>query len=148
MSHDKPWGKALTDATFKDGLREYFLPNAETSRDVLDSRYCRQLRQLVDEFVLRVKQLRAHMLEQRDFCFFSSSLLLVYDADALLNETNLNVELRMIDMAHVVDVAIGAKACASVPNAAEDNGYVFGLNHLMRTLVELRDEFNSELDDR
>ena len=79
-------------------------------------------RQLVSEFLRELQKVRSWFEEQRQYLFFATSLLFVYDADLLGGgeTSNFNVRVRMIDFAHVYPA-----------NGLPDSNYMEGLNNLI-----------------
>ena len=76
---------------------------------------------------VRAEALLAHMRQQREFRFYSSSLLAVYNAELADDDDGacaLPVELRMIDHAHVYPMRDD--------DGVGDNGYVDALERLLR----------------
>ena len=74
------------------------------------------------EFLRELQKVRSWFEEQRQYLFFATSLLFVYDADLLGEETsNFNVRVRMIDFAHVYPA-----------NGLPDSNYMEGLNNLIQ----------------
>jgi len=108
---DKVYGRNLNSGSVKDALRMYL--NASNRK--LE-------RQLVSDFLRELHSIRLWFEEQRLFLFFATSLLLVYDADLLGEETNnFSVRVRMIDFAHVYPA-----------HGMKDSNYLEGLNNLIQ----------------
>jgi hypothetical protein len=130
---DKSWGKALTDDGFFDGLRFFFDPRGDGSPTVR-----RRRRATLVSIVEQLERLATFMEQQRDFRFYASSLLFVYDA-ILEHSSNDDDEtaderaprIAMIDMAHVF---------AYRNDSVGDNGYSVAIQNLLRYFRRLIDE--------
>eukprot|EP01118_Nematostelium_gracile_P004140 TRINITY_DN14876_c0_g2_i1.p1 TRINITY_DN14876_c0_g2~~TRINITY_DN14876_c0_g2_i1.p1 ORF type:complete len:294 (+),score=78.41 TRINITY_DN14876_c0_g2_i1:52-933(+) len=109
--YDKAWGKSVTDTTFLESLKVYF-HNGNALRS-----------ELVPSFIELLKNIHAHVDEQRHLRIYSSSLLFIYDGVS----DNSKVDLRMIDFAHVHPITDGGK----------DDGYIFGVSNLIEHLQKI-----------
>lgn len=125
QSRDKSWGKSLNDESFFDGLCYFFDPNSTTAT-TMTSVNQRRLATLVS-IIEQLERLSEFMKQQREYRFYASSLLFVYEA--LLDVDEVSAEraaprVVMIDMAHVFpyrdDDGVG------------DNGYTVALENLLR----------------
>lgn len=108
----KPWGKAVTDATMPDAIKQFFSDGFSMRVDVAKT------------FLAHVQNILAWWEKQTVFCLYSSSLLFVYDAAA---RDHVKAEIRVIDFAHVIDIKDGT----------HDEGMVFGLKNLVKHLENL-----------
>lgn len=78
---------------------------------------------VLPEIINRLRALHETINSLAQYRFFSGSLLIVYDG---LLQSDL-IDVRMIDFAH----SIHASAAAPNPHAGPDEGYLFGLEHLI-----------------
>jgi len=115
---NKEFGKHLTAETIDDFLQTYFDGGNKTEKTT----------QVAQIFARKLKDIQNFYSEQKNFHIFGSSLLFVYDAAALIDASNDNLEkavvLKMIDFAHVFPA-----------NGEADENYLNGLSHLIK-LVE------------
>lgn len=81
---------------------------------------------LTTEFLKELYEIREWFEEQRLYLFYATSLLLVYDADALeKNQPVQKVRVRMIDFAHVYPA-----------HGSRDSNYIHGLTNLIQLLED------------
>lgn len=89
-------------------------------------------RRLLLNVLSELNAIRLWFEEQRHFLFYATSLLIVYDADYLLNEqnnTNPNVRIRMIDFAHVYPA-----------HGSRDSNYLEGLGNLVKIFEDFSND--------
>lgn len=90
---------------------------------------------VIDAFVSKMKQLE-NWFDQDNlnrFEFISSSLLFAFSKS---NSNQMQVDLRMIDFAHVFPLA-GSK-CLFEGMANQDHNYLFGLRNLIKLFIQIR----------
>jgi len=116
---DKSWGKKVKDNTIKTSIASFFYNGQKMDKRIIRA------------FLVRLTQLHAWMSSQKELRFYSSSLLFLYEGDEA-NDTRDTpmIDLRMIDFAHVHMIRDGGF----------DEGYLFGLNNLIRIFTELSEE--------
>ncbi|GAB6029381.1 hypothetical protein CHUAL_005147 [Chamberlinius hualienensis] len=136
ICNGKEFGKNLTQSNIKDAFRLYL--NFDTRINC----------QLIESFLIRLREVHDWFSTQTKFHFFASSLLFVYAADSVinclprnsnsshsqsLNSTQAQTEdvrnithLKMIDFAHVFDA-----------NSVKDDNYIKGLNCLISIFEDL-----------
>ncbi|ELR15133.1 EF hand domain containing protein [Acanthamoeba castellanii str. Neff] len=107
---DKPWGAKLRDSTMRPALVE-FLDNGENIRF-----------EAIDAWLPKLRAILSWFESQTSFHFYSSSVLLIYDAKG--SET----DVRLVDFAHT-------EAASTT-----DENYLFGL----KTLVEIMEDIVRE----
>lgn len=107
---DKPWGAKLRDSTMRPALVE-FLDNGENIRF-----------EAIDAWLPKLRAILSWFESQTSFHFYSSSVLLIYDAKG--SET----DVRLVDFAHT-------EAASTT-----DENYLFGL----KTLVEILEDIARE----
>jgi len=112
----KDWGKGIKPETMQTSLAEFFT-QAKTPSKVLIEAFLKKLREISKWFELQSK-LR----------FYSSSLLFLFDAED--TQSDPNVDIRLIDFAHVSAIS---------EEQGRDSEYQFGLQNLIRHLEALRD---------
>merc|ERR1712110_840816 len=95
VSHKKPWGKKLTDATIGKGLREFFNSHEMCTR-------------VAPAVIHTLSQIRSVMENQHKCRLYSSSVLSAYDADI---ENTTSPQIRMIDFAHVFPIKEELNPC-------------------------------------
>ena len=116
VSKAKDYGKQLTAENIHEMLELYL--DISTNPELA--------RKIAGVFVEKLKKIKTHFETQRSFHFFASSLLFVYDAEAVQNNIDTEelsnlVNLKMIDFAHVW------------PAEGEiDNNYLRGVNSLIQ----------------
>jgi len=112
---NKEFGKLLNEETIDDFLQTYFDGGNKTEKTI----------QVAQIFTRKLKDIQNFYSEQKNYHIFGSSLLFVYDADALTDASNDNLEkavvLKMIDFAHVFPA-----------NGEADENYLNGLSHLIK----------------
>lgn len=108
----KPWGKAVTKERMPEVIKQFFFDGKNLRKDV------------ANEFLTQVREILAWWEKQSNFALYSSSLLFVFDAAV---EDKPQVELRVIDFAHVIDITDGS----------HDDRMVFGLKNLVKHLEDL-----------
>mmetsp|Transcript_17108 Transcript_17108/g.16548 ORF Transcript_17108/g.16548 Transcript_17108/m.16548 type:complete len:285 (-) Transcript_17108:2250-3104(-) len=119
VTRDKTFGRELNEDSIDQLLQLYLDPDGDIEAAVM----------LCNIFTSILKDLLTMYNKQTDFHLFASSVLFVYDAEAILDESkrrNLKdyVELRMIDFAH-----------AWPAEGKKDENYLRGLNSVI-TLFE------------
>jgi hypothetical protein len=114
--YDKPWGKKVTPDAMLDSLKNYF-DNGEEVR-----------KELIDRFIELIKKIQTWMSTQKEYRFFSSSLLFIYDGVKPTDGKELKVNIKLIDFAHVHPIKDGGS----------DEGYLFGLKNLMEHLQKIK----------
>jgi len=112
LSRDKDWGKNVTDSNFKDSLATFF-------HNGKDTRY-----ELIAKYVEKLKPIQEWINSQLKVRIYSSSLLFIYDGDP----SNNDIELKMIDFAHVHEVKDNGK----------DEGYILGMKNLLESLAQIQ----------
>ncbi|PXF48801.1 Inositol hexakisphosphate kinase 3 [Gracilariopsis chorda] len=109
-SRDKYHGRTLREHDLLPQLTWFFHDNFRVRVDA------------VAQVLERIRRLRAHLIHQRHFFFYSSSLLIVYEG-ALPQHVPSKVDVRMIDFAHTVR-----------SNGRRDDGYLKGIDYLISVL--------------
>lgn len=112
VKEGKPWGKAVTKERMPEVIKQFFSDGKRVRTDV------------ATEFLAQVRNILAWWEKQSNFALYSSSLLFVYDAAV---EDKPQVELRVIDFAHVIDITDGS----------HDDRMIFGLTNLVKHLEDL-----------
>lgn len=103
-----------------------FLHNGTTFRTEVLEEYIGSLRKLIEV----VKKMDA----QR-FRFYSTSLLLMYEGDPIADDgRDSTFDLKMIDFAHTFPFEEGDP---------DDDGYLFGLEHLLRLFQDIHSEYRA-----
>jgi len=115
---DKPWGQALKAEDLTAALSRFFDSGVRVHRNIAQSCLA-LLRPLLLWF-----QSQAHLR------FYSSSLLFLYDGERL-PDTPPRVDVKMIDFAHVHPIK---------EQDGRDDGYLFGLNNLIKHLEKISQE--------
>lgn len=113
--HDKYLGRTLTEKDLVPWATWFFHDNHRVRTDCV--------RLMLD----KVRSLRVQLDAQRQFFFYSSSLLLVYEG-ALEDVMPPRVDVRMIDFAHTVK-----------SKGRRDDGYVLGIDYLIKILTTILD---------
>jgi len=111
---DKDFGKKVKEETFLDALRLFF-SNGETTR-----------KQAVLDALRVLRRIKEYISNQKDLRFYSSSLLFIYEGDDIEGNHS-GMDIRMIDFAHVHPIHDGGR----------DEGYIFGLTHLLGLMETL-----------
>eukprot|EP01147_Barroeca_monosierra_P008922 gene8923-1265_t len=129
--HDKYEGRALNRQNIGDCISMYFTACPPEYKQ-----------EFIHALLKRLEQLRAAICQTPNYRFYSSSLLLVYDAcpshSQLIRRTFSSlVDLRMIDFANTSCYFEGADEVPidTDPNTI-DEGYIFGLDNLHALLVD------------
>jgi len=110
VSYGKDWGKNVTDANFLESLIVYFNNGKEIRRS------------LAPLFLEKLLKVQGWINSQTALRIYSSSLLFIYDG-----EDSDEVELKMIDFAHVHEITDGGK----------DDGYITGMNNLIEFMKQI-----------
>jgi len=108
VSYGKDWGKNITAENFVENLKVFF----HNGKEVRGS--------LIPLFVEKLKKVQDWINSQRSLRIYSSSLLFIYDGE----EGNDDVELKMIDFAHVHEITDGG----------QDDGYITGMKNLIEVI--------------
>jgi len=108
IKKSKDYGKTIKTEDFQSAFAEYF-HNGKGLR-----------KSLIPKFLEKIRVVKEWVESQGDLRMYSSSILFVYDGD----ESNDNVEIKLIDFAHVFKIADGGK----------DDGYIFGINNVVQYL--------------
>ncbi|GMR48341.1 hypothetical protein PMAYCL1PPCAC_18536, partial [Pristionchus mayeri] len=109
ITRDKEWGKSFDHTTVHLALREYLSARA--------------LAEVVPGFVDRLKDIALWFETQRILHFYSSSLLLIYEAAPSLPPS---IDIRLIDFSHTYPA-----------NGEPDSNYIPGLAKLLEILKSL-----------
>eukprot|EP00049_Salpingoeca_infusionum_P027091 m.30330 g.30330 ORF g.30330 m.30330 type:complete len:390 (+) comp9272_c0_seq1:155-1324(+) len=126
--HDKYKGRDLGVDDLEDTICNFVASCPSARKAALLDDCLRQLHELVDA-----------VSSVNDYRFYSSSLLMVYDATAI-SEFSSHVIVRMIDFANTsCYVDGGDPRPEEVPRNTPDEGYIFGLNNLLKIMQRLRD---------
>lgn len=117
----KDYGKALNKDSINDFVKEYFDKENATPITKL----------LMENIIMKLENIKELFSQQKRFHIFGSSILFVYDAEALVSDElseddvrNANV-VKMIDFAHVHPA-----------NGEIDENYYFGLVNLINIFKE------------
>ena len=124
---------------------------------------------LLEKLITKLKQLRSVVVELKTFRFYTSSLLLIYEGNTYKSneiDTNLKsvdndlgklaqdsdklIDVRIIDFAHSTHGHMGT--CLDSPTSSQstnstndyDDGFVFGLDNLIKILTLFQKESNQE----
>jgi len=123
---DRLYGRDLNHETLLSSVKEFLNYEQPASRIV------------IQKFLLKLRNVLEFIEGQREFAFYSSSVLIAYDAAQLsrcINEPNAVcngggndsddswVRVFMIDFAHVFPLN---------PEASRDENYLFGLTNIIR----------------
>jgi len=118
---DKYSGRQLTTETIQASVSQFF-SNGNCFRD-----------KALSALILKLKDLyRAVESEQKNYRFYSTSLLLIYEGD--LNSKDIDtsrIDVRMIDFAHTFGFEEGVE---------QDDGYLFGLKNFIQLLENIQKE--------
>ena len=112
----------IGDQGLEDGLREY-LSGAKTQGSAV----------VAAAFVTRLLDIVKWFNTQEGHCFFSSSLLFLYEGAHGREGGDPHVDLRMIDFAHTWPM----QAAAEQQHEPRDTGYLTGLSSLLRVLQQI-----------
>jgi len=114
---NKEFGKKLTKENIDDFLQVYFDGKNKTQKTI----------QIAQIFVRKLTEIQNFYSKQKQFHIFGSSLLFVYDAAALIDAAEENLEkavvLKMIDFAHVFPA-----------HGQADENYLKGLDNLIKLI--------------
>eukprot|EP01120_Amphizonella_sp_Union-15-10_P010269 TRINITY_DN408_c0_g2_i1.p1 TRINITY_DN408_c0_g2~~TRINITY_DN408_c0_g2_i1.p1 ORF type:complete len:456 (-),score=109.09 TRINITY_DN408_c0_g2_i1:31-1266(-) len=113
----KDWGKDIKDDTFVSSLKLFFDNGKEIRNDVIKA------------FLPKLDALLEFFNKNTHLRFYSSSILFLYDGD----KSNPEVRLKMIDFAHVFEIK----------DSGKDEGYLIGLNNLIKFMKQIADEKKS-----
>lgn len=128
---DKYRGRILTVEGFRSTLLAYF-DNGRTKRlDVLPG------------IVKRLESLYETINFLSKYRFYSGSLLIVYDG---LLQSDL-IDVRMIDFAHAICAERNDGASVTNNHVGPDQGYLYGLEHLINVFKEILDEEQKNVDN-
>jgi len=109
---DKDFGKNLNERTVQAGLESFF-PNLK-------------LRSLaVPLFIAKLYELLDWFENNTQYSFIGTSLLLMYDGKVALEPTDVQVDVKVIDFAHIDKTG------------KRDDGYIFGLKNLIKIFEEI-----------
>jgi hypothetical protein len=89
---------------------------------------------VVHLFIKRVKDIRRWFEQQREFAFYSSSILFVYDAAVLMKGADETVDCSMFADACMIDFA------HVFPSHERDNNYISGLDGVLRYFHSILDQ--------
>eukprot|EP00055_Hartaetosiga_balthica_P006799 m.22210 g.22210 ORF g.22210 m.22210 type:complete len:372 (-) comp5434_c0_seq1:165-1280(-) len=121
---DKYKGRELTPETIKDTFHRFLQSNSNASSRKF----------IVDKMLSRIDELRAVIASLHRFRFYSSSLLLMFDASPSDPE-HVHADLRMIDFANTFCYVDGGDALpGDLDISKPDEGYLFGLDSLVTLL--------------
>lgn len=132
---DKFYGRKITAETMKTkGLLKFLKPAIALRLSIVSS------------FILRLTELMHALEKQLTYRFYSSSLLLVYDVDQKEASDDIRqrdweelMDVRMIDFAHTTWA--GAEDNGVVKHSGPDQGYLFGLQNMIRLLQEIERDY-------
>lgn len=114
---NKEFGKQLTKDNIDDFLQTYFDGKNKTEKT----------NQVAQIFLRKLNEIQSFYSQQKKFHIFGSSLLFVYDAAALTDASDDNLEkavvLKMIDFAHIFPA-----------NGEADENYLNGLTNLIKVI--------------
>jgi len=117
-NYHKGWGRKVVADTMTKSLALFFQDgNGSTLDDV------------VEQFLIKLKEVEKWQEEQQVVRLYSSSLLFLYDGDRA-NAKSTTVTLKMIDFAHVFDIK----------DKGRDEGYLTGLKNLIRYMSLLKEK--------
>ncbi|GMS96079.1 hypothetical protein PENTCL1PPCAC_18254 [Pristionchus entomophagus] len=109
-TRDKEWGKTFDETTVHLALREYLS--------------ARPLLEVVSRFINRLEEIASWFDTQRLLHFYSSSLLLIYEADPSLPPS---IDIRLIDFSHTYPA-----------QGKPDSNYIPGLRKLLDIFQSLQ----------
>ncbi|KAL6058532.1 Guanylyl cyclase-activating protein 1 [Balamuthia mandrillaris] len=115
---DKLWGSKLKENTMKGALVQ-FLDNGKEVRF-----------ELIGPWLQKLRKIEKWFEHQKDFHFYSSSVLLIYDGKADRSSTQ-HLDVRLVDFAH------------TFPAKTKDENYLAGLKILIGLLEEIKQEGES-----
>nr|5W2G_A Chain A, Inositol polyphosphate multikinase,Inositol polyphosphate multikinase [Homo sapiens]5W2H_A Chain A, Inositol polyphosphate multikinase,Inositol polyphosphate multikinase [Homo sapiens]5W2I_A Chain A, Inositol polyphosphate multikinase,Inositol polyphosphate multikinase [Homo sapiens] len=113
-TENQHYGRSLTKETIKDGVSRFF-----------HNGYCLR-KDAVAASIQKIEKILQWFENQKQLNFYASSLLFVYEGSSQGGSGG-EVEVRMIDFAHVF------------PSNTIDEGYVYGLKHLISVLRSILD---------
>eukprot|EP00128_Syssomonas_multiformis_P008785 Colp12_sorted_trinity150504_noHs@2320 len=122
LCRDKYHGRSLNVVTIKDCLAE-FLKNDTRPRY-----------ELLPHLLEKLRSLRKIIEGLKSYRFYSSSLLVIYEGDANINSSF--VDVRMIDFAH---------SYCDTESQLPDYGQILGLDSLIRMFSEIYDSRHTDL---
>ncbi|KAM9369468.1 inositol hexakisphosphate kinase 3 [Phaethornis superciliosus] len=137
LCKDKYYGRKLSPEGFRQTLHQFLCNGNHLRTDLLEP------------IILRLKALLAVIRKQSSYRFYSSSLLIIYEGQEqkentapLDNHLHLQkpnhpsrVDVRMIDFAHTTFK--GSKCEHPTTHDGPDQGYIFGLENLIRILQNI-----------
>eukprot|EP00038_Savillea_parva_P028956 m.68019 g.68019 ORF g.68019 m.68019 type:complete len:1158 (+) comp8484_c0_seq1:350-3823(+) len=132
VTFDKVYGKQLTEHTFNDVFEQFF----DNGKGGLRLEVMRRVQKRVEELKDVVKNIPG-------FRFFSSSLLVVYDADS----TNDAVDVRLIDFARVRIPHMDTIDVQAEEAMKPDEGALLGLSSFAERLHAVRSASASDPQD-
>eukprot|EP01080_Neovahlkampfia_damariscottae_P001052 gene1052-10571_t len=116
MYLDKYAGRSIKTEEFEIKLSNFF-PNEKDFRN-----------EVCKEFIASLEQLLISLSTQKDYIFYGSSLLLIYEGYiSELSETKISVKL--VDFANVYD---NKEKCL-----IDDSGFIFGISNLIKNLKNI-----------
>merc|ERR1712122_335594 len=117
MSHNKYFGRDLTDDSFMQTLQEFFKSDREFRVDV------------IVQVISSLKEMIDVLAKLETYRFYTASLLVTYDGQM---ENNL-FDLRLIDFAHSTHRGLRDPIVHEGP----DSGFIQGLKSLIHLLEQL-----------
>lgn len=157
ICYNKYYGRKLSPESFKASLKKFVSNENFVAHNLLE------------KLITKLKQLRSVVVELKTFRFYTSSLLLIYEGNTYKSneiDTNLKsvdndlgklaqdsdklIDVRIIDFAHSTHGHMGT--CLDSPTSSQstnstndyDEGFVFGLDNLIKILTLFQKESNQE----
>lgn len=124
ISHDKDYGYSMKIDEFPDGIKRF------CSSGIFNGGSEEEKRKLLVKIIGKLTDIKEWFENQNLHRFYSSSLLLVYEGDVTAGSSD-TVTIKLIDFAHVCDIK---------EKDGLDDGYLLGLNHIVRIFNNLLDE--------
>ncbi|XP_033103201.1 inositol hexakisphosphate kinase 2-like [Anneissia japonica] len=128
MFRDKYYGRKVTEDGFREAITLFLFNGYHVQADVIPA--------IID----KLRQLRTALENQDTYRFYSSSLLVMYNARHRKHEPDSThslsdeVDIRMIDFAKTTHGQMGA---SSHVHEGPDQGFIYGLNNLIQTFKDV-----------
>lgn len=130
ICRNKYFGRTLTP----EGLVNTFKMFLQTESQIKHN--------LIQLLIEKLKNLLLVVKSLDTFRFYTSSLLILYEGNSEHFDSkpeNKLIDIRMIDFAHSTHQFMAEDNCA---NEGPDEGYIFGLNNLIKLLKDIETEDN------
>jgi inositol-hexakisphosphate kinase len=131
LCQNKYFGRELNQESFGQTISEFFKIDPESSNFRLD--VLKRIISSVEELVTVVSKLDT-------FRFYTTSLLITYDGDLAITQSDPLVDVRIIDFAHSTHQGLKDEIVHDGP----DSGFIQGLNSLLKILANLIQQQKSD----